>query len=236
MKWITFEDAKHNEFDVPYKLDHSVLEPRKYKRVYPGIRVYGYGTIRVSRNGTRDPLWRREVHQLYGLHFPLVSELTGLKLYNPDTRETVPKNLLSAGVVYYDTMRQRIHRFGWGTGNDYMEFVSEHAQPSFFGSGVFSYKRPNIERYNARMAGLQEYITIGAALIALDKKNAPGGYYDWELRGMLLEGRMPKGGMKSESFKQACCTLAGSPGPTSHYVREGTCDVYEPKYLAVREA
>lgn len=235
MKWVTFDEVGNSRYygRDPYQIDFDTNEHRKYKVVMDGVRVYECGIIRVEKSGIRDPGWRKEVRRIMGLSFLLSKEMTGYKFFDPNNGRKVSKSSLPVTPMYHDDLRGRVHAIGYRTINKYMEFVSEHAQPSFMGTGTLEYWRPNKERAKARMKELEEFINLGAAFNSLEGSHKS---LSWTTGNMVRDGKVPTGGVTNPDFKDTCRELAAAVGAVEKLVKVATRDVFKPRFLIAKEA
>jgi hypothetical protein len=96
MKELTFEGFDHRHsyhWADDYKVDFSSVEPRRFKEVDTGVRVYEGGVITVDTSTYRDPHLRRNLSRAWGLEFVNVRDCSEYKFATPEGAAVTKKSI-----------------------------------------------------------------------------------------------------------------------------------------------
>lgn len=228
MKHLTFDKVMHYG-DGRYAIDWDNGE-RKYKEPFHGIRVYESGLIEVCKDGSCDIDWRRYVFNNFGLDFRLVSGFGNYVFFDPDTGRKVAKKHMDRGVFLYDRVWGRAYAGnGWGSR---FTFLSEHAQPT--SKHPVTYRVPNKQRYEEKMAQLAECFALGETLNAL-RGNQSKGYVGWLHGNTLIGDRPVPTDLTTTEAQEFCLAIAVGKVNAEKKIHEATRDVHTIPYLIVKE-
>lgn len=229
MKHLTFDKVMHYE-NGRYAIDWDNGE-RKYKEPFHGIKVYEHGLIEVCRNGARDIDWRRHVFNNFGLDFRLMSGFWNCVFFDPDTGRKVAKKHIDKGVFLYDRVWGRAYAGnGWGSR---FTFLSEHAQPT--SKHPVTYRVPNKQRYDERMAQLAEHFALGDTLNALRGRAGALGYIGWMYESMLVGDKPRPTDLTTTEAQEFCTAIAAGRVNAEKKIYEATRDVHTIPHLIVKE-
>jgi len=228
MKHLTFDEVKHYG-DGRYAIDWDNGE-RKYKEPFHGIKVYESGLIEVCKDGARNIDWRRHVFNNFGLDFRLMSGFGDYSFFDPDTGRKVIKKHIDKGVLLYDRVWSRVYVGSrWSSK---FTFLSEHAQPT--SEHPVTYRVPNKQRYDERMAQLAECFALGETLNAL-RGNQSRGYIGWLNANTLIGGEPIPTDLTTKNAQDFCLTIAVGKVNAEKKIHEATRDVHTTPYLIVKE-
>jgi hypothetical protein len=235
-RFLTFEEAEHSGYGR-YAIDWDTEQ--KYKEPLSGVRIYENGVVHVSRNGYRDPNWRKCARRDFGLNFVLKKDLTGIEFYCPNTGVRVHKKSINADILLRDDALGRVYSIAnWG--NDAaVRFVSEHAQP--MGGLPLTYYVPNPQREAERLAVFSPMFELGATLRAVSGETDVLQRYQmqWHLEydaKLMIYGEIPPPRtLRSEKAQAICKSLAECEPYARDLIRRESRDKYEPNYLLIKE-
>lgn len=229
MKHLTFDEVIHYG-DGRYAIDWDNGE-RKYKEPFHGIKVYENGLIEVCKDGTRDPAWRRHVFNIFKLDFRLMSGFWNFVFFDPDTGRKVAKKHIDKGVLLYDRVWSRVYvGRGWGSK---FTFLSEHAQPT--SKHPVTYRVPNKQRYDERMAQLAECFALGETLNALRGDARSRGYIGYGYKRMIVGDEPIPTDLTTTEAQEFCQAVAAGKVNAEKKIYEATRDVHTTPYLIVKE-
>jgi hypothetical protein len=229
MKHLTFDEVIHYG-NGRYAIDWENGE-RKYKEPFQGIKVYEHGLIEVCRNGARDPSWRRHVFNTFKLDFRTMPGFGNLSFFDPNTGRKVPKKYMGIGVLLYDRVWGRVYAGnGWGSS---FTSLSEHAQPT--SKHPVTYRVPNKQRYDERMAQLAEHFALGETLNALRGDARSRGYLGWGYERMIVGDKPIPTDLTTTEAQEFCQAVAAGKVNVEKKIYAATRDVHTTPYLIVKE-
>jgi len=197
MKELTFDGFRQEQSyrycgDAEYMTDFSSTEPRKYKQVDTGVRVYEGGTITVDTTTRRNPDLRHRLYKHFGLMFVNATTCPEFNFATPDG-----KKLTKASLGNQILMLDLDHKVAVGTEGPYCHkgiyYPHWNALPVGRNPvGVKVRDKPAEKEFMKKHTELFALCKTTYAMLATDRSFYANRYdLSWWIKGKVALDKMP---------------------------------------------
>tara|TARA_R110000868_G_scaffold238912_1_gene493414 strand:+ start:983 stop:1726 length:744 start_codon:yes stop_codon:yes gene_type:complete len=247
MKWVTYGELDDGECwsSDQYQIDWNTNEHRKFRDAMSYVRVYECGVICVSFNGANDPDWRDSVLRTMDLRFLATDSFAGQRFYHPISGNRIPAAHIEPRWLLHVPELERVYSMGNRSDRYPIHFYDPHALPSP-SCGVVV-QTPNRATHKARIAELQEHISLGQTLVGLqgdykDKEEKESGNNDWSIRHNRRQSALKiingdkdlPADLTQLEAQRVCRALVENKSEVERLLLKISRDYSEPNYLYVR--